>query len=426
MKNRITKSRKIKTIMRKISILIILVTFGLVGTLRAQFPNDNLVGYWPFNGNAYDESGNGNDGVVNGATLTADRFGNINSAYNFDGINDYILVNDTSILNPDNFSMCCWYKTVSFEGIGNNAIVEKPFSSHIAPNYQYHIGVTGDLYTGSSKSRFVADVSIDSMDRRINTEDNFLDIGEWYFLCITYNGLSYKFYVDDLLIGDSTISGTIDDFSQDLFIGRYGNIPYFTPGVIDDIRIYNKALTSNEVDALYNETPCTTQSINDTSIFYVSNYEFQSISPRHLLVKTDTLKSMVCACDSIVSRYEKFVYEDNFWTDTLTVIDSISVTDTLIIDVILTDIEPPYNLNTIKIYPNPANEFVIINTENYLQMGNYTISIFNSLGQPVFVNSIDQQEFQINVNEFGGYGTYFVKVYENNGDVIETRKLILQ
>ena len=49
---------------------------------------NGILGYWPFCGNANDESGNGNDGTVNGATLTSDRFGNSNSAYESDGIHD--------------------------------------------------------------------------------------------------------------------------------------------------------------------------------------------------------------------------------------------------------------------------------------------------------------------------------------------------
>ena len=53
-------------------------------------PTNGLVGWWPFNGNANDESGNGNNGTVNGANLTADRFGNVNKAYSFDGIDDFI------------------------------------------------------------------------------------------------------------------------------------------------------------------------------------------------------------------------------------------------------------------------------------------------------------------------------------------------
>ena len=67
----------------------------------AQIPSDRLVGYWPFNGNANDESGNCNNGAVNGATLTIDRFGNSNSAYAFDGINDYIGIASSSlVINP--------------------------------------------------------------------------------------------------------------------------------------------------------------------------------------------------------------------------------------------------------------------------------------------------------------------------------------
>ena len=54
---------------------------------------ENMVGFWKFNGNAKDSSGNGNDGTVTGAMLTTDRFGNANNAYNFDGTNDNISVN---------------------------------------------------------------------------------------------------------------------------------------------------------------------------------------------------------------------------------------------------------------------------------------------------------------------------------------------
>jgi hypothetical protein len=57
--------------------------------------NDGLVAYYPFNGNANDKSGNGNHGTVHGATLTEDRFGNADSAYNFDGVYDYIEIKNT-------------------------------------------------------------------------------------------------------------------------------------------------------------------------------------------------------------------------------------------------------------------------------------------------------------------------------------------
>ncbi len=76
--------------------------------------NDGLLGYYPFNGNAYDESGNGNNGNVSDATLTEDRFGNPNSAYSFDGVDDYILIPNRKAFNflhnGNNFTISLWLK----------------------------------------------------------------------------------------------------------------------------------------------------------------------------------------------------------------------------------------------------------------------------------------------------------------------------
>ena len=83
-------------------------TFAFCGYTSADL-NDGLVAYYPFNGNANDESGNGNDGSVNGATLTEDRFDNENSAYSFDGVNDYIVVNDSDDLdNTNKLTISTW------------------------------------------------------------------------------------------------------------------------------------------------------------------------------------------------------------------------------------------------------------------------------------------------------------------------------
>jgi hypothetical protein len=67
-------------------------------SLSAQIPSEGLVAWYPFNGNANDESGNGNNGTVNGATLTADRFGNANSSYYFSG-NEEIRITNSQIFN---------------------------------------------------------------------------------------------------------------------------------------------------------------------------------------------------------------------------------------------------------------------------------------------------------------------------------------
>jgi hypothetical protein len=70
--------------------LLFLAGFNFAQNVPSYVPTNGLVGWWPFSGNAIDSSGNGNNGTVNGATLTADRNAVANSAYSFDGVNDYI------------------------------------------------------------------------------------------------------------------------------------------------------------------------------------------------------------------------------------------------------------------------------------------------------------------------------------------------
>jgi hypothetical protein len=76
--------------------------------IPSYLPTNGLVAWYPFNGNANDESGNGNNGTVNGATLTTDRFGNVGKAYGFDGIDDYINCGNSSAFNQNNISVSVW------------------------------------------------------------------------------------------------------------------------------------------------------------------------------------------------------------------------------------------------------------------------------------------------------------------------------
>ena len=70
---------------KSIIAVFLLAASSAFAQLPSYVPSNGLVGWWPFNANATDESGNGNNGTVNGATLTSDRFGITNSAYDFNG-----------------------------------------------------------------------------------------------------------------------------------------------------------------------------------------------------------------------------------------------------------------------------------------------------------------------------------------------------
>jgi hypothetical protein len=101
--------------MNKISLITaFFITSVSFSQLPSYLPTNGLVGWWPFNGNANDESGNGNNGTVNGATLTTDRNGIANKAYSFDGINDYILTTFNGISGNASRTISVWFSTTSF------------------------------------------------------------------------------------------------------------------------------------------------------------------------------------------------------------------------------------------------------------------------------------------------------------------------
>jgi len=109
-----------------------------------------------------------------------------------------------------------------------------------------------------------------------------------------------------------------------------------------------------------------------------------------------------------------------------TVFTYISVTDTLIINFVLTGIASPNNVNTIKVYPNPASTYIYIDCGNYASMNGYTIRIDNSLGQTVYTTPISQQNYYIDLSSWTGNGTYFVYIIDNLSNTIDVRKIILQ
>jgi len=206
------------------------------------------VAYYSFSGNADDMSGGGNHGTVEGATLTADRFGNSNSAYSFDGIDDYIEIGDVEIVSGNTMSISAWFKTSGTLQYAT-AIVSKLYSSPA-----YHLG--GSLpRDGGNKIEFL-------VGGYCYAESNAaLNDGLWHHAVGVYDGTltsdNLKLYIDDFL-QDKTRDSTanIIDSSDPLTMGATKHssgspIADYLDGVIDDVRIYNRALTASEVHDLY-------------------------------------------------------------------------------------------------------------------------------------------------------------------------------
>jgi hypothetical protein len=217
-------------------------------------PPSGLAAWWRAEGDATDSAGTNSGALQNGATFAAGRVG---SAFSLDGVNDYIQVADAPALNPSTaISVEAWYKpTVSFAGDGANPIVDKGYVSHSPPYYQYHLFVVGDQYSDpNSAASFGFWVAAGGNFYYVLTPKNTWTLGNWYHLVGTYDGSAVKIYVTGKLIASAPASGAMSDYGRPLRIGAFDNLSgsdSYTPGLIDEVGIYNRSLSTNEIALLY-------------------------------------------------------------------------------------------------------------------------------------------------------------------------------
>ncbi|MBN8705617.1 MAG: LamG domain-containing protein [Bacteroidetes bacterium] len=180
------------------------------------------------------------------------------TAIKLDGIDDYIEIKNNPELNPKSITLTVWVNVhTSFYGIGNNTIIDKPYSEHNDPYYQYHLGISGDEYgSGSGYSTFGFSICGNEYGIPLGTSNGFWQTGKWYMVTATFDDQTKRscLYVDGKLIVSQIKNISVKDMGQNLFIGRFGNLTYaFTPIILDDLRIYNYALSSQEIATLANQ-----------------------------------------------------------------------------------------------------------------------------------------------------------------------------
>lgn len=328
-----------------------------------------LVGYWPFCGNVNDDSGNGNNGIVNGATLSNDRFGNSNSAYSFDGIDDGVtLPGNVLPYNASSYSISFWCKlNVS--------------ASHTD---SWTVFDDRDNLGWNSKGRFIVNVN-NSNDAWYQMSDagpqvhtsNFSS-SVWTNIICVYDNINNQMilYKNGIFISSTPCtSNWYLAGNRPLNIGRGESPIQYTPnsyyvehwqGEIDDIGIWNRVLTPSEISQLYNQNQCFTNT---------------------------------------------------------------TVTDTLIINLgQLSYTNPIAYANNITIYPNPANSQVNISFNNITDLTGGTINIINSLGQQVATTPITLSgtSTTMSLSTWGGTGLYFVQILNAQGEILDIKKIILQ
>jgi hypothetical protein len=228
-----------------------LMMVTIAGTALAEL-QDGLVAYYPFNGNAIDQTGNGHDGTVHGALLNTDRFGNPNSAYSFDGGDDYVQIPDAQDLGGmSSLTLAVWVK-MNGDGLETEVLNKYDHTSssrHLGGSYNIGIDGWGPLavFQYATKDDYVIKISNDP-----------LPIDLWHLIVGVYTGTEGSVYVDGSKVtlsrNDPEPAGPLNSITSDLLIGcgeSSGSLYHFFSGKIDDVRIYNRALSADEVQQLY-------------------------------------------------------------------------------------------------------------------------------------------------------------------------------
>ena len=241
---------------------ILLLLYVLPVSLYAQVDlNLGLKANYTFSGNANDISGSGFHGNVQGAQLTTDRFGNPNSAYYFDGINDRIVVSDNGGLATPSFSVVYYFLTESaayqnvIGKINYNDGNGGSYNSGIHPTgtrpYFATIGFNGDCFSWVTSTLVFT-----------TFDPNPVTLNEWKCVVNTFDNGVEKMYIDGVLVSQRSTPFTTATFcpNTNFVMGSWWEgDPYRFKGKLDDVRYYNRALTAAEAAAfcsITNPIPC--------------------------------------------------------------------------------------------------------------------------------------------------------------------------
>lgn len=206
-----------------------------------------LIVYMPLNGNANDLSLNGLHGTINGSvTATTDRFGNAGGAMFFPGnINSHIRINDQPLVRPSSITLSAWVKMNSQPGHGS--FITKSINCY---NDSWHFGSQGGNY-----STWVSNTT-NCGDFVQMTSPN--SVGNWRHVVFTLDDVAdtRKMFVDGNLVATGSYTSTIPYDGNPVLIGvsiENGNLDFPFHGSLDDVMIFNRAITSTEVNTLFTQ-----------------------------------------------------------------------------------------------------------------------------------------------------------------------------
>ena len=228
--------------------LFFAITFNVYGQIPDYVPTEGLVAWYPFNGNSNDESGNTNDAVNTGAILTSDRFGSVDSAYHLQNLNDQIAAtNYAPAFNNQAQSISLWVRLPNQFTYSSLALVKNgvPYSN----GFDVFIDQNDAAY---GPNNYLVGYLVGS-GQAVTFITNHSELGQWVNIVSTYDGASIKIFMNAVLRSSLAFSASLNSPNNDLLFSFWDNAsaPVVTERMIDDIGIWNRALTEVEIEALY-------------------------------------------------------------------------------------------------------------------------------------------------------------------------------
>lgn len=409
---------------------------------NSGIPTNGLVGWYPFNGNANDESGHGFNGIVTGAQLSTDRNGNANKAYYLNGQSNYIKVgnfNNADFYSND-FTLSAWYYNYDSSYTKAMMIIAKDSGCYgnqgqfrlnlgegNAPNYPKNIGMTADGFGQGAISGTI------------------LKNG-WNHILVVKKGSNSYMYYNGVLASTikynpgSTIS--TNPINYNCYFGartcRFTCNPSgydgFFYGKLDDIGIWNRALDSSEVFSVYNYTANSPLPLNITT--FTATYQNKLSALRwsssnetntaNFVVERTSNGSTFSQIGYVTAKgsgYNSYGFTDATPTEANTIYYRLKMIDrdgsysySKVVSVNFSDNQ------SFSIIPNPARDFATLSFSKSLDKA--TIAVYDITGKQVITQSHNgnTNTYKLNTQSLKS-GLYVIKVNTDKG--IYNEKLLI-
>ena len=395
-------------------------------------PQANLVAYYPFCSNADDKSGNGHHMTVYGPFLTTDRFGRPNAAYQFDGIDDFISYS-TVLQHGNDYTYSFWYKSDDISQRGD--ILTNGNGGANGVGFLQNGGINAPGFDGPGNKLTFYSCGLYAYS------STSTDTNSWHHVLLRCIGNNYEFLYDNTLVasGSYVRNNPVDAF----YVGMnyiMGVDPF--EGKIDDIAIYDRALTNQEIDTLFSKCGTqlksnpisTTVDENDTANFFVStfysNATFQwqmnsgsgfvdlSNNSNSIGVNDDTLHILNAPFNMNTNSFRVIITspggcKDTSYPATINVNPPLGINDLRI------------NNNSTMIYPNPSTGSFIVDVQLLNLHDEIILELHDLTGRRFAIQTVQTKRNVFSVKTNVSNGLYFLNLYDTSGKKVAQKKIVI-